>query len=654
MSVQFGKCNFDGRPVAPEDLDQVRPVLAPYGPDGERSIRKDNFGILYFAFHTTKESRREIQPIASASESVLTWDGRLDNREELIRMLAHETSGKSTDPEIVAAAYERWGTDSFAKLIGDWALSIWDARTRSLLLAKDFLGARQLYYSIDKHRVTWCTILDPLVLFADHLLKLEEEYIAGWLSSFPSPHLTPYVGIHAVPPSSFVRVTGGTRMIQRYWDFNPSKKTVYHEDSEYEEHFRIVFATSVRRRLRSDSPVLAELSGGMDSSSIVCVADDVIAGHLSETPRLDTISYYNDSEPNWNERPYFTCVEQKRGRTGCHVDLGSQASFNLQLESNSFAATPNSVGSHLDQPSKQFALCIASNQNRALLTGIGGDEVTGGLPTPVPELKDALASARFVSLAHRLKLWALQRRKPWFHLLLEATRGFLPPAMVGVPAYMRPPSWLHRTFVKRYRSALTGYPSRVKLLGPLPSFQENLSILDALRRQLACDPLPFEPTYEKRYPYLDRDLLEFTYSCPREQLVRPGHRRSLMRRSLAGIVPEELLNRKRKAFVARSPLLAISKEQASLCEMIDTMLISSLGIVDPKGFYGAVRKACQGQEVAIVPLMRALGVECWLRSSRRNVILAEGSLKSAHGSAAVREQRSGQSTLQRSSQLAAR
>src|ERR1700732_1323891 len=263
MSVQFGKFNFDRKPVDPEDLDEVRPVLAPYGPDGEGYICKDNFGLLYRALHTTKESRHEVQPHVSGSGTVLAWDGRLDNREELIGLLGQETSGTSTDLGIVAAAYERWGSGSFAKLIGDWAISIWEAKDQSLVLAKDFAGTRQLYYSVEKDQVTWCTILDPLVLFAGHSFKLEEEYIAGWLSFFPAPHLTPYVGVHSVPPCCFVRVTAAGQATTRYWDFDPSRRIVYRQDDEYEQHFRIVFADSVRRGLRSDSPVLAALGGGL-------------------------------------------------------------------------------------------------------------------------------------------------------------------------------------------------------------------------------------------------------------------------------------------------------------------------------------------------------------------------------------------------------
>src|SRR5438876_6165187 len=147
MSAQFGKCNFDGRPVHPEDLDEVRPVLAPYGPDSEGCICKDNFAILYRAFHTTKESRKEQQPRILKSAAILTWDGRLDNREELISTAANGLSQESTDLEIVAAAYERWESQSFAKLIGDWAISIWNSKDRSLILAKDFVGTRHLFYS---------------------------------------------------------------------------------------------------------------------------------------------------------------------------------------------------------------------------------------------------------------------------------------------------------------------------------------------------------------------------------------------------------------------------------------------------------------------------------------------------------------------------
>ena len=135
-----------------------------------------------------------------------------------------------------------------------------------------------------------------------------------------------------------------------------------------------------------------------------------------------------------------------------------------------------------------------------------------------------------------------------------------------------------------------------------------------------------DPPREKRYPYLDRGLLEFLSAIPREQLVRPGQRRSLMRRALIGIVPDELLNRKRKAFVARGPMVAIAAEWPHLLELAQHMLMSSLGIADSMRFVEALQKTRQGVEVPVVPFMRTLGIELWLRNLSTTHVLRDAVL----------------------------
>ena len=150
--------------------------VAPYGPDGGSSFSNGNVSIFYRALHTTKESTIETQPHVTPAGVILTWDGRLDNRAELVSQLGDLSTAHSTDVEIVSAAYEHWAEDCFAMLIGDWALSIWNARARSLILAKDPIGTRHLYYSFDHTHATWSTILDPLVLFAGKSFELCEEY----------------------------------------------------------------------------------------------------------------------------------------------------------------------------------------------------------------------------------------------------------------------------------------------------------------------------------------------------------------------------------------------------------------------------------------------------------------------------------------------
>jgi asparagine synthase (glutamine-hydrolysing) len=613
MSVQFGRWNLDGKPVDSGYLERVGTALGPYGPDGGSSYGDGNVSILYYAFHTTRESHRETQPHISASGTVITWDGRLDNRVDLISELRNSLTVNSADVSIIAAAYEKWGINCFAKLIGDWALSLWNSNDRSLVLAKDPIGTRHLYYSFDNDQVTWSTILDPLVRLAGKTFALNEEYIAGWLAMFPAAHLTPCIGVHSVPPSSMVLLRPAIHAVSKYWDFDPKKKIRYRTDAQYEEHFRTVFACAVERTLRSDRPILAELSGGRDSSSIVCMADTIIAGSQAACERLDTISYYDDTEPHWNERPYFTKVEEKRGRKGWHVDVGlkdpQKEPPEIESSCDRFVATPGNDG----RTSAQVRMCLASRGNRIVLSGIGGDEIMGGVPTPTPELQDLLCRGQIGRLAHQLKVWALEKRKPWLFLFCEAARGFLPPKLVGVAKHMRPAPWLQVDFIKRQWEAMTGYPSRVKLSGGLPSFQEDISTIDVLRRQIALASLPFEPPFEKRYPYLDRDLLEFMFAIPREQLVRPKQRRSLMRRALVGIVPDEILNKKGKAFVARSPLVRISRDWASLFEMTQQLVTSSLGILDRERLVDALQTGRRGEEIPAVPLMRTLLLEGWIR-----------------------------------------
>jgi len=145
------------------------------------------------------------------------------------------------------------------------------------------------------------------------------------------------------------------------------------------------------------------------------------------------------------------------------------------------------------------------------------------------------------------------------------------------------------------------------LLGPRPSFQENIATLNVLRRQLACFPPGSNPYYEKRYPYLDRDLLEFLFAVPRDQLVQPGQRRSLTRRALAGIVPHEVLNRRRKAFVCRAPFEALKREAIT-----PVLLGHELHMIDPIRFRECIEAAARGCEIPITAVLRTVILERWL------------------------------------------
>jgi asparagine synthase (glutamine-hydrolysing) len=616
MSAQFGRWDFGSRTVEPDYLARAESLLVPYGPGGRGLHAEGGVSMLFRAFPTTRESLHETQPYVSRSGTVFTWDGRLDNRRELLQELKSRLDTSATDIEIVATAYEQWGRHSFSKLLGDWALVIWNSKIHSLTMAKDFLGTRPLYYAINSDGIVWSTVLEPLVLLDRRTFSVEEEYVAGWFSMFPATHLSPYSGISSVPPSCSVEVTPETCKVLRYWDFDPRKKVQYHSDGEYEEAFRGLFERSVARRLRTHLPALAELSGGMDSSSIVCMADTILATGNGEAPRLDTVSYCKASEQDWNEQPYFSKVEQKRGRTGCHIDITTVGVSDSVINSDSLQIMPGS-GRDANAAAKHFSGFVETTGTRVLLSGIGGDEVTGGIPTAVPELADLLRAFQLRQLARQLKSWALNNRQPWLHLFAEAIREFLP----GTPKLLHPAPWLDPSFVLRQHSALIGYSSRLKVLGSTPSFQISLSALDVLRRQLHCEGSPAQPVYEKRYPFLDRDLLEFLFAIPRQQLLRPGQRRSLLRRALTGIVPDEVLNRRRKAYVCREPFGLILAEWAIFSELSRNMISSAIAIIEPSMFQDALLRARRGQAVPMAQLMHTFAIEIWLRSLRKHGLL---------------------------------
>jgi asparagine synthase (glutamine-hydrolysing) len=620
MSVQCGMCSFDS-PVDPKQFaDLVESARHRY--DRTEVYSSENLRMCYYAFDTTPESTMETQPYRSVLGPVLTWDGRLDNRDELISELHALLTDDRTDVAIVMAAYERWGIRGFAKLLGDWALALWDPRENALLLARDFIGTRQLFYHRTPNGISWSTLLSSILKAADMPLSLDEEYIAGYFVLSPSPERSPYRGIWQLPPGTFVTVKEGSVVTREYWNFDPSHSITYKKDTEYEEHFRELFSDSVRRRLRSNTPVLAELSGGMDSSSIVCVADRLISDGSARIPRLDTISYYDDLEPNWDERTYFTLVEARRGQKGIHLDASGGFTFDPPFDPEYFSPVPPG----LDQSAILFETkrraCMREANSRALLSGIGGDEFLGGLPTPIPELANLAYRRQFRALLQRTKAWSLSRKQPLLHLLLTTASDFFPATLSGLRKEGRIPRWLCESFVRRYKESFLSCTTRSDPRGPLPSFQANCGALRALRRQVCSAASKHDGEYEVRYPYLDRDLLQFLFSIPREQLVRPGRRRCLMRRALAGIVPEQILERRRKAFVVRGPMSALSSSWPQISALTEHMISDTLGFVDRTAFLESLESARQGREEPVVIILQALRLELWLRNALGRGILS--------------------------------
>src|SRR6185312_6456082 len=306
--------------------------------------------------------------------------------------------------------------------------------------------------------------------------------------------------------------------------------------------------------------------------------------------------------------------------SGIHIDCKGTWAAALNCQVDRLAATPasaNKPAAYIEQAYQE----LFQRGHRVLLSGIGGDEVLGGVPTPFPELEDLLASLRLRSFLRQVQKWAAASRKPALHLVSGTIRGFLPRYITRDKMQTAFP-WLNPEFQKRNAAVLGTGQERIRFGRQRPSFQENLDTLAGLQRQLGSQPLPRSPAFEKRYPYLDRDLLEFLFAVPREQIVRPGDRRSLMRRALTGLVPHEVLYQKRKASAVRGPIQAVASVATKMLRS-KPLLIASMGFVIPEELNRAVEELHTGESTQIVPLIRVIALEGWLRNLCHHGVIPE-------------------------------
>ena len=206
---------------------------------------------------------------------VLHWDGRLDNRYDLLALLADSLRDDASNSAIALAAYERWGTNGFAHLIGDWSVVIRDHANRAIVIASDFAGVRPLYYSVQRGLVFWSSRLQSVV-DATGISELDEQHIGAFLLHGGRPNRTPYEGIYSVPAGHAVFVSSTGTKISRFWNLPIGDEVRYRDQHRYEEHLRALFREAVSVRLQTEAPVLAELSGGLDSSSVVSVANHLM------------------------------------------------------------------------------------------------------------------------------------------------------------------------------------------------------------------------------------------------------------------------------------------------------------------------------------------------------------------------------------------
>ena len=381
MSGIVGIINLDGHPVDKELLARLSAPLAHRGPDGEGRWVAGPVGLACQLLRVTPEAAHETQPVSHASGAVLVFDGRLDNREELLAQLTGrpEISAASPDPGLVLAAYDAWGEKFAERLNGDFAVGLYDPRRRQLLLARDAIGIRPLYYCHVGDTFLFASEIKAILAHPRVTARPNDHMLAHFLlGGLGCDHhdLTCFAGICSVPPGHQAVVTPAGITVRQYWDFDPSHEVRFQSFGEYAEAFAHLFKQAVGRRLRSASPVAVSVSGGLDSSAIFCQAETLRRESPHLVPEILGISeYYAEGSPA-DEIRFIREIEQAYGLVITKVPGELENSGRSPQEVVWHLEVPDGNSWSWDNRLKQQARSLGA---RVFLTGHWGDQVLFGL-----------------------------------------------------------------------------------------------------------------------------------------------------------------------------------------------------------------------------------------------------------------------------------
>lgn len=620
MSNIFGLLKQPTSQVTEADMQHLASITERYGTGASSVWVSGRLGMGFQPYASHARLTLESGPFVGPQGDMVVFDGRLDNFQELAMLLGLRSS-KTSDSQIVLSAFERWGEECFAHLTGDWALVLWSRKDEVLYLARDHAGSRTLYFQREQDSLLWSTHLDTFRPGTTGE-RLAKDYVARHLSSTPIQELTPYQGLYAVPPAHFLVFRNGAMTKHRHWSSLIGDEIRYKTDAAYEFHFLALFREAVERRTGPGQPILAQLSGGMDSTAIVCMSDLIRRSANRDAAILDTVSFYDDSEVSLDERPYFSITEARRGKVGIHLDTAfSQRMFAPQAAGDGDYLLPGADSFSFTQE-QRFYEALWSRGFQSVLSGIGGDEVLGGVPTGFPELADYLVAGQLRRLFRQTVAWSLVDRSPVLATLYGTAKYAFHLYTNSMLDHQRIPPWISASLKAQLRESVSDRSPVHHCLGIEPHRLQNHlawgSIMETLPHRFP--KILARPEY--RYPFLDKDLVTYLFSIPREQIVRPGRRRSLMRRALVNIVPQEILERRRKAFQLRAPLHTLQQVFPILQTLFSDSAIADLGFVEIDRLRIALEATAQGDTTWWQALLRTISLERWLRTGNRKTLEA--------------------------------
>jgi asparagine synthase (glutamine-hydrolysing) len=535
-------------------LGRMCDVIAHRGPDGSGECESSASSLRAWLGHRRLSildlSARGDQPMASADGQILlTYNGEVYNYRELRRELeARGHRFNSTgDTEVVLRAYEEWAEDAIARLDGMFALAVWDARRGRLLLARDRAGKKPLFYALRGSRLAYGSEIKSVLMAPFVERRMDESRLAEYLAYGYVPHpATLYDGVVQVPPASIVTFgPEGLSPPTRYWEPIGAER-VSPPPGDWLAAIRDLLRVATARRLRSDVPLGALLSGGIDSSVVVG-----LMSQLMDEP-VHTFSIGFPEEPSFDERSAAQLVARHFGTR--------HTAFAVTLDA--VRLLDRLVWFH-DQPFQDSSAIptyvvsgLAREHVTVALNGDGGDEVFGGY--------DRFRAARVPSLPSRVG--GLARRAS---TLLSRGHGYGGGArrraerffkLAEAPVQDRYQSWIEIFAPDVRESLLRGQAGRATVsmdesyrrVPGLPALDRILfaNFTTYLPDDLAVkmDRMSMAHSLEVRSPFLDTALVEYLFAIPASRKVGMRRLKPLLRRAFWPMLPPEIWNRPKHGF----------------------------------------------------------------------------------------------------------
>ncbi len=293
MSGIYGIYRYDGAPVDPCWLEQMKEAMAYFGPDGGGSMIAEPVGMGHLLMQVNPEDAFERQPISGA-RGPMVCAARLDNRDALLDIFDIPASDASnvSDGQLVGMTFDRWGgEEACSRLEGDWAFAAWDRKGRRFFLGRDIFGSAALYYHEGKGFVAFASSLKALLALPGTPKEPDYSRLAEVLVTWhQSAELTAYKGFRSVIGAHIMTFTSdGRKDDRRFWSPEGRAPLRYRREQEYAEAFLEHYGRAIRSCLRVQRPVAAELSGGRDSGSVVTLAAPVLASQGRELTAFTSV-----------------------------------------------------------------------------------------------------------------------------------------------------------------------------------------------------------------------------------------------------------------------------------------------------------------------------------------------------------------------------